>query len=53
MNNIEKLARYLGTKRNPDQILEFLVQLPLDQFSRLELSDPKCAETLATHFRAK
>ena len=36
MKNIEKLARYLGTKRNPDQILEFLIQLPLDQFGTPE-----------------
>lgn len=53
MNNIERLARYLGTKRYPDQILEFLVQLPLDQFSASGFSDPKCAEVLANHFRAK
>lgn len=53
MNNIERLARYLGTKRNPDQILEFLIQLPLDQFSGLQFSDPQCAENLANHFRSK
>ena len=39
MKNIEKLARYLGTKRNPDQILEFLIQLPLDQFGTPEFSN--------------
>ena len=48
MKNIEKLARYLGTKRNPDQILEFLIQLPLDQFGTPEFSNSKCVEALSS-----
>lgn len=53
MKNIEKLARYLGTKRNPDQILEFLVQLPLDQLGASRVSDPEYVEELACRFRKK
>ena len=51
MKNIEKLARYLGTKRNPDQILEFLIQLPLDQFGTPEFSNSKCVEALSSRFQ--
>lgn len=53
MKNIEKLARYLGTKRNPDQILEFLIQLPLDQFGTSEFSNSKRVEELAGCFRKR
>ena len=51
MKNIEKLARYLVTKRNPDQILEFLIQLPLDQFGTPEFSNSKCVEALSSRFQ--
>ena len=51
VKNIEKLARYLGTKRNPDQILEFLIQLPLDQFGTPEFSNSKCVEALSSRFQ--
>lgn len=52
MKNIEKLARYLGTKRNPDQILEFLIQLPLDQFGTPEFSNSKCVERCPAVFKS-
>ncbi len=51
MKNIEKLARYLETKRNPDQILQFLIQLPLDRFGTPDFFSSECIEELSAHFR--
>ena len=53
MKNIEKLARYLGTKQNPDQILEFFMRLPLDQRGGDGLTDARLADEIMQTFEKR